>query len=238
MNQQKLKKFIELVTFDQQFIDLTHKIASEHAVHAKIIQQMGFLDQELESQKSRQREIIKHLHDHELKLKELGDEESRLAVSAQAVHNTKEFDAVNRELESLKLVRTQQEQRVIQSTNKVAHVAKEVEAFQAKYQTDKEQLQEQIKMHDQTMQQVQAELESLQAARAHKLQDIPEEWLKTYEQMRGRVKNPVVAVEGESCSACFYFMSSRDVQILKNQGLSQCKDCYRFLYFESPNAGN
>ena len=51
--------------------------------------------------------------------------------------------------------------------------------------------------------------------------------------MRGKVSNPVVHVYKDSCSACFYLIASRDLQLLKQNELLPCKDCYRFLYFDN-----
>ena len=67
-------------------------------------------------------------------------------------------------------------------------------------------------------------------------QTLPDEWLGKYEHMRGRVADPVVPVQQDSCSACFYSISSRDLQTLKQGDLLQCKDCYRFLYYKSDEA--
>ena len=53
-----------------------------------------------------------------------------------------------------------------------------------------------------------------------------------YERMKGRVYDPVVPMSQDSCSVCFYGLTPRDLQMLKQNGLLQCKDCFRLLYLE------
>ena len=68
-----------------------------------------------------------------------------------------------------------------------------------------------------------------------KIKGIPEEWLEKYSIMRTRVPNPIVSVKNGSCSACFHALTQQDMLNLQRRKLLQCRDCYRFLYIESPH---
>ena len=50
--------------------------------------------------------------------------------------------------------------------------------------------------------------------------------------MRERVSDPVVPILQGGCSACFYKTPEQDLILLKRNKLLQCKNCYRFLFFE------
>lgn len=66
--------------------------------------------------------------------------------------------------------------------------------------------------------------------RQSKEQAVPAEWLEKYATMRARVTDPVVPVINGDCSACFYQVSTQDMQQLRHRKLLQCKDCFRLLY--------
>jgi predicted nucleic acid-binding Zn-ribbon protein len=232
MNEQKLKNFIALVTFDQSLTDIAQKVQTSNSTTQKFQTQLQQLEKDLEIRAHKKSEIETQLHEQELKVKELQDQESHLIVSSQSVATAHEYDAANKEIDRVKFNRDQQEQKMMQMINKVAAAQKEYQTFHDTYQTDKEKLLVLIDQEKNTVKSLHDQMEQLHQQRQSKLLDIPQEWLDVYETMRGRVNNPVVPVNQDSCSACFYFMAARDIQLLKNQGLLQCKDCYRFLYHE------
>lgn len=232
MNEQKLKNFIALVTFDQSLTDIAQKVQTSNSMTQKLQTQLQQLEKDLEIRAHKKNEIEKQLHEQELKVKELQDQESHLVASSQAVKTAHEYDAANKEIDRVKFNRDQQEQKMMQMTNKVAAAQKEYQTFHETFEIEKEKLTTLIDQEKNTVQNLTAQMEQFHQERQSKLTDIPQEWLNTYETMRGRVNNPVVPVNQDSCSACFYFMAARDIQMLKNQGLLQCKDCYRFLYHQ------
>ena len=232
MNEQKLKNFIALVTFDQNLTDIAQKVQTSNRMTQQLQTQLQQLEKDLEIRANKKHEIEKQLHEQELKVKELQDQENHLIASSQSVATAQEYNAANKEIDTVKFNRDQQEQKMMQMTNKVAAAQKEYQTFHEAYQTDKEKLLALIDQEKNTVQNLTEQMQQFNKDRQDKLADIPQEWLNTYETMRGRVSNPVVPVNQDSCSACFYFMAARDIQLLKNQGLLQCKDCYRFLYHE------
>ena len=233
MNEQKLKNLIELVTFDQNFIDLAQKVQASLIINKTLQDQMQQLEKELAQHTLKQHDAQKQLHDQETKLQDLQVQETHLMSLSQSVSTAQEYEAANKEIDRIKFSRNQQEQKMMQLSNKTGAVEKEHQVFLVHYQTEKDKILELIAHENKVVQEMQDQLVVLQKARQEKTVGIPIEWLNTYETMRGRVNNPVVPVNQDSCSACFYFMSSRDVQALRDQGLLQCKDCFRFLYHES-----
>ena len=232
MNEQKLKNLIALVTFDQSLIDLAQRVQVSLNTNQKLQEQLTQLDKDLELQALKQQEIEKQLHDQELKVKDLQDQEVHLIETSQAVATTKEFEAANKEIDRVKFSRDQQEQRMMQMTNKVGAIQKDFQAFHANYQIEKDKLIALIDQENLAIKNLQDQIQQLIHERQEKMIGIPDEWLNTYETMRGRVSNPVVPVNQDSCSACFAFMAARDVQALRDKRLLQCKDCFRFLYHE------
>lgn len=235
MNAQKLKNFIELVTFDQTFFDLEQKKISAQSAIARLESKIQELKQKIDQQLLKKRDIQKQLHEQELKVQELQEQETARAKTVQEVTSPKEQEAASKELEFIKLARNEQEQRMIQMMNKVALSQKESETVLQNFAQEEAALQALIVQEKTVLEDVESNISQLQNARQNKMNDIPQDWLNTYEMMRGRVSNPVVPVLQDSCTACFYFMSARDKQLLHQNSLLQCKDCYRFLY-EKPSA--
>ncbi len=236
MNKEKLKNFIELITFDQQSFDLERKIQSLQADSLKIQKQIDHHEIALHQARNKRHDVIKLLHEQELQLKQSEVEEDRLNESSKNVRNVKEFDAAQKELDMVKQARFGQEQKIVQLTNKVELATKELEAFEIKYQLEHQALLQKLQEQKDLIQEFEKALSNLQSEREKKFENIPADWLQTYENMRGRVQNPVVSLNHESCSACFSFISSRDLQLLRQFGLLQCKECYRFLYIDDSSA--
>ena len=111
-------------------------------------------------------------------------------------------------------------------------VEKEAELLALEHEQKSIQAQSEIATENDTLNTLRANLEAHGGQRDAKIALLPEEWATMYENMRGRVLNPVVPVSQDSCSACFYLISSRDLQALRHNGILSCKDCYRFLYFD------
>lgn len=235
MNEQKLKNFIALVTFDQSLIDVAQRVQISKNTNQKLQEQLAQLEKDLQFRVVKQQEIEQQLHDQELKVKELQDQELHLIATSQGVKTPQEYEAANKEIDQVKFNRDQQEQKMMQMTNKVSTFQKDYQLFQANYQIEKDALIELVSKENALVAELQNQIDQIHKDRQTKMSGIPTEWLNTYETMRGRVSNPVVPVHQDSCSACFYFMAARDMQALKDKGLLQCKDCFRFLYHEKPS---
>jgi uncharacterized protein len=232
MNEQHLKNFIALVAFDQNLLKADDNLINLEKQRLKILEEIEQLKHRQLQIAQKKHDFIKMQHEQELKLKELQDQESHLSANAQAVSNTREYDAVLKELERVRAQCTQQEQKMMHSLNRVETVIKEIEATDQEVANQTAIFLEELKQNDLAIIQAKTILDSVTNERVVKTTDIPQEWLNIYQNMQGKIKNPVVPIEQESCSACFYCLSSRDLQTLKNGGLMQCKDCYRFIYFQ------
>lgn len=231
MNDQKLQSFIDLVTFDQNLIKLENSVESSSDKVNQLRRDLEQLQQLLHVKESEKKELKKQLDLQELTVKELQEKEKHQVDVYQAAATTKEQDAAHRELEHVKVERDKQEQRLMKLFNTYESAEKDLESARQAHEAKSTEIQAEISKEIEIMQGFEKELEDLEQQRDTRLATVPDEWLKRYENMRGRVVDPVVPVQQDSCSACFYSISSRDLQTLKQGDLLQCKDCYRFLYY-------
>ena len=59
---------------------------------------------------------------------------------------------------------------------------------------------------------------------------VPKELVDKYLSMKERVPNPAVEILKDSCSSCFYAISTPDLLEAEKHKLITCKDCYRLLF--------
>jgi len=232
MNNQKFQSFIDLVTFDQGFSDLEKKQGVIQQALVKMNDQLLTFQKQLEHNSLKKRDIKKQLDAQELQVKTLQEQEQHQVEVVEGVSSSKEYQAANKELQFLKHERNAQEQKMLQHLNKLETAEKEYASILQKAELEIADINVKITAEKDLMQGVEQQIDALKKDRSGKLNHVPQEWLDVYENMRGRVKDPVVMVSQDSCSACFSLISSRDLQALQHQELLQCKDCYRFLYCE------
>lgn len=232
MNNQKLQNFIDLVTFDQNLVTLESSIVLSEKKLQKLRDELQKIQKRVEEKTHEKKELKKSFDLQELHVKDLQEKENAQAATMERVKNTKECDAATKQLDHIRSDRTRHEKKLMQTWNTYQLLEKEVEQLRADYDTKIVQTQEQIAQEDVALAALQHELREQNNQRSSKIASLPEEWMNSYEHMRGKVTNPVVPVAQDSCSACFYLVSSRDLQILRQNGLLSCKDCYRFLYFD------
>ena len=232
MKSVEFQKFIDLVTFDQNFVKIErdiNKIQSEQFyVHEKIDR----LDKDFADMKSAQVQARKVVDEKELYMKVLDEKEAEMKKKLVAISNQKEFKSLQKESLVVNEERMFHEQQLLLLWNKLELAQKNFDIFQKDYQERLQVLTSQKKSLEDQIVQLQKELQSLNDDRIQKQEHVPQEWLDMYVNMKGRVPNPVISVVNEACDACFYSITPRDLQMLRQNKLLQCRDCYRLLYIE------
>jgi len=233
MSNQSLKKFIDLITFDQHAISLGKKLEQGEKNIQDIQKKVQQEEQKQVQAESKKHDLAKMIHQQELTLKDLEEQEKSLLKKIEKISASREYDAAVKELDQIRVSQASEEQKYIQLTNKLEQAQKDQESVVLQVQEQIKQYKDLIAQENHDIQTFKLELETVEQQRAEKLLGISSEWLDMYEMMKGRVTDPVVAMSQDSCSACFYGLTPRDLQILKQNGLLQCKDCYRLLYEQS-----
>ena len=232
VNNQKLQNFIDLVTFDQNLINLESLIAKSKQTIVTLKQELESLEKKYDDKALKKKEIKKQLDLQELQVKELQEKEKHQVSVVEKAASSKQYDAASNELENLKINRDQQETKLMQLWNMHETIEKDLQVLQNSQIEKKSQIQTSITEEQESLQKLEHDLQEQNKKRQAIIDTVPSEWIELYEHMRGKVANPVVPVSQDSCSGCFYLISSKDLQFLREDQLVQCKDCYRFLYFD------
>ncbi len=232
MKSVEFQKFIDLVTFDQNLVKIerdVHKIESELL---SVEEKIDRLDKDYADMKSLHVQARKAVDDKELYMKVLDEKESDLKKKLAVISNQKEFKSLQKESLSVNEDRMFHEQQLLSLWNKLEVAQKNFDIFQKDYQERLQILKLQKESIQNEIMKLQTELVSLNHDRENKQDNIPQDWLNMYVNMKGRVPNPVISVVNEACDACFYSITPRDLQMLRQNKLLQCRDCYRLLYMK------
>lgn len=228
----EFQTFIDLVTFDQSLVKIERDIKKSQEIQESLLSDIERLQDDFQDIKLAQLQARKAVDEKELYMKVLDVKESELKAKLQSISNQKEYKSLEKETLGVNAERMKHEQELLVLWNKLDGLEKTYEFKHklhdeqvAKFTSDVQTIQNEIAaLHEQ--------LKHLSEERVNKEKNVPQEWLAMYINMKGRVSNPVVPVVNDACDACFYSVTARDLQLLRNNKLLQCRDCYRLLYIE------
>jgi len=228
----EFQTFIDLVTFDQNFVKIEHDIKKSQEVKKSLLSNVERLQDDFLNIKNAKSQARKSVDEKELHMKVLDDQESELKKKLESISNQKEYKSLEKETLTVNAERLQHEQELLVLWNKLDTLNENYESKQKVHEEQVSDFTTKITAVKTEILDSENQLNSLTTQRIDKQKDVPQEWLDMYVNMKGRVANPVVSVVDGSCDACFYSVTSRDLQKLRDSKLLQCRDCYRLLYVE------
>jgi predicted nucleic acid-binding Zn-ribbon protein len=230
MSQFPVHLFIELVNFDQALYSKEKEIEKVQQEIAAAKKELQACQISLENSKKHRADMRKEVDARELEMKSFDEKEKGAKQRLDGATNTREYDSAKTEIDSLHQKRQELEQQLLATWKKFETA--EVELEQKKKFCD-EQMKAKDSIIEDKMKQEAAlrnALEEQQKIRKEKEKGVPEEWRDKYAAMRTKVQNPVVPIDHDSCTACFYKVSQKDIIELRKGKLLVCRDCFRFLF--------
>ncbi|MBV8661335.1 MAG: hypothetical protein JO129_04290 [Candidatus Dependentiae bacterium] len=228
----EFQKFIDLVTFDQNLVKTERDIQKSQEAQQSLLMDIQRLQDDFSDIKIAKVQAHKAVDDKELHMKVLDEKESELKRKLESISNQKEYKSLQKETLAINAERIENEQELVVLWNKLDGLEKTYEFKHKLYEEQAAKFHAEVEAIKNETARLHEQLKDLTAQRMEKQQNIPQEWLDMYVNMKGRVSNPVVPVVNDSCDACFYSITPRDLQLLRNNKLLQCRDCYRLLYIE------
>lgn len=235
MNESPFLKFIDLINVDQ--------LIEAHNKNIKRLEQENLLMQEKEQKAAQELAALQRaLYDaqkavdmQELDMKELDAQEREKKQRLDLISNHKEYQSLKAEIDQLKKKQHVLEESLLKAWHYLEIKKKEFEIKYQEVETDMQLVRDTMLKTAEQSTQLSKQVDELTIERAQKEFGVPAEWLEKYALMRSQVSDPVVPVVQGACSACFYKVLEQDLVQLRRNKLLQCKDCYRFLYIESPD---
>jgi len=234
MNDQLLRNFISLVTFDTALQGLEREAKSTETKINTLQEQQKLLSKVLDDEKDAVLKLRKEVDALELQMKAFDEHEAEAKKKIENISNPKQYSALKAELDHV-----HGEQRALEI--QIINAWDLLDSSQKKFNANQEISKAKILEMDESVRLLQQQLAALQRDIAEKSEQrksleslVPEDLMRNYKQMRGRVANPVVPVQFDSCSACFYSIPVQDLALLRQGLLIPCKSCYRILYSPEP----
>ncbi len=222
----RLAEYDETITDIQKNIDA---LKEEQCTHLYAIEDLE--DDLLETQKACNTEE-KNVELQELYAKELEERHDLLKEKLPTITNKKEVDAIEREMNDLVRKHRVHENVLMKSIQNRDLAFKQLEMLKKSIEEQGQEAKKNVADADQKISELTKELHDLQAQRIDVLQKLDDEWKKRYERVKQTVKDPIVPLVQNCCSACFYLVASKDLVELKKNHIIICRNCYRFIYCE------
>lgn len=172
-------------------------------------------------------------------MQELTDKEQRLSGQQFQVKNNREFDAITREIEHIKVERADLEERLRTASVREENLRAVLEQQEADLGEARERLLDKEKELDEVSGDQNEELRRLIDLRKKLVAQIDNAQEIEYERIRTFHREAVVVLRKNSCSGCYSAIpSQRIMEMKKNHALiTTCENCGRIVYTEELQVG-
>ena len=226
--------FIDLIEFDRSIFAFEQSIAALDQDISRARAQEEAVVLELETAKKNWHNAKKSVDLIELEMQSLDQQRANKKRRLENSTSHKEYQLVKAEIDTLKEKQHELEKTLLDVWHTLESATKAYEALKADFDSKVAVVHTTIADYEQKKSNIRIQLKECTDKRPALEAVVPQEWLEKYAAMRSRVADPVVRVDRGSCGACYYKISDQDMASLSRNKLIQCKDCYRFLYIESP----
>jgi uncharacterized protein len=232
---EQLKALRELQEEDRKIHEVQK---ARDAIPAKIDEMRGHLDAIyaiLEKERTQLSEAERFRREQEREMK--AQAESLQVAKSKTVRNTKEYTALQREMESQKKSQEEREEEIIKLLSVIEESSKSIAAHEAEYKKLLEEVTSQEKAGREKMAEFDKKLEGFHSRRKELSAKVPKNILARYDQILKRRKDGIAVVEarGGSCSGCHMHLPPQLFNtIIKSQSVELCPSCHRILFFERP----
>lgn len=230
IEQHPFAAFLDLITLDQKIYTIQKDIIGMRDRLNILSAQQDTLTQGVADIQSNINALRVQIGLQEKEMYDLDQEEKAKKNLLTTLTDYREIKALQAEIDTLRRSQLEYEQLIIHSWNKLEQVQKELSQAESLRLQSVKTLQEEIALIEADILKQTHILNEFLQERPEKVAAIPSEWMDHYTIMASRVSDPVVAVEQESCSACFSSIAKQDMLRLQKKALLKCKTCFRLLY--------
>ncbi len=237
---EQLAKLRELQEIDLQKDEFE---TAKKELQGHLDENKGFLQKlvdDLETQKSELDEIKALRSQKQTDLRDIQEQHSKRRKRLTQVGSTKEYNAVEKEIEVLK-------KSVEQTEEELLHLAEVIEATQASTSEKEEkinQLRESIEAEETAshtqMKEIMKGIETLQKREDDARDTVSKRVLYKYDFIRSRRDGQaLVAAKDGHCEGCFMALPAQlYIEVQRGEALVTCPSCQRILYFWEDEADN
>lgn len=230
MDYSQAKGFLVFVEIDTEITELeSDKVLVENEI-VKAENLISNYQSEISNNNLRLNSLNKKQHSLESDLKYINSQESDKRYKLEHISNSREFMALNQELEDLIKKKKKLEDEYFKGWQELESLENEFIEVNKKHEASVANELKEIENFKRRLVSIENRLKHLieERAKAEKLVD--PQLLDQYTSMKQSTKKPVVKVIRESCAGCFYMLSRQDLLSLEQSKLIRCKNCFRIIY--------
>jgi predicted nucleic acid-binding Zn-ribbon protein len=168
----------------------------------------------------------------ELSLKETKDLDAKKQRFLETSSNPKEYTALEKECAVLSAKIDKLEEDICNALDAKKSAETKLEKVTSEHAELVEKHAESEKNADAQSTTLREEVAALEKQWDDQAALVPEQLQKSYKDIRGRIKNPVVPVVSKSCSVCFTALLPHEASSITTHTVIRCKGCYRFLFLQ------
>jgi predicted nucleic acid-binding Zn-ribbon protein len=182
---------------------------------------------------SRQHQAQKDVDHFELEAETLGAQEAE--KKSKLEHETKGSTCEHLEHELSEILAKQEdlEAELVQAWHHLERENKTLSSSKHEHKEIVEVFEREILEEKTKLEALKTELVAIISERDCKISELPKEWQGRYSSMQQRVADPIVPINSDMCSSCFYQIIACDLSRIKNKEILECRSCYRLLFVES-----
>lgn len=234
MYEKQIEQLIILQQVDDEILVLEDEIAKAplelsglEAQMAEFAERRLQIDERIDLLRSQQKKLAVEIEDDASKIKK---SKNKLML----VSNTREHQAMMREMDSLEKLNRMREEEQVAVTEELARQNEATEALTEEMSGVKEQYDTLKTTLDQRLDEAHKRLESLVRKRKKACKVVPPPILGRYEFIRERMENPVIVPVTEGvCHGCHIMIPPQifnDLQ--KGQQILSCPNCQRLIHWQ------
>lgn len=233
-----LKKLRELQNVCLQLDELE---TERKEVTERLETNRGFLQKlvdDLEGQKTELDEIRALQQQKQEDLKEIQEQHTKRKKRLTSVSSTKEYAAVEKEIEVLKKSVEQTEEELLHLAEVIENTQLNIEEKEEKVSQLKEGMSADEKDATKQLKELESRIAELRAEETKSRDSVAKRVLYKYDFIRSRRPGlALVAASDEHCEGCFMSLPAQlYIEVQRGETLVTCPSCQRILYFQEQSA--
>lgn len=231
MNQTLFDHFIALVEFDQLYNKLLHERTSILKQTEDIQDQLRAAQAYLHAGANKVHELKKKVDALNLELKSCDTQKAEKKRHLDNAATPRQYQSLAQEIEALDAKRADYEEQIFDVWQELEQAQKAYDTLNKEVPARIEALENNLQALTQQIAFLDIRLEDYHKTRPGIVEIVQKSpWFAQYQSMKESVANPVVPVIKNTCTACFYSVTTQDMHNLEDDQLVQCRDCFRLLY--------
>ncbi len=195
--------------------------------------QLGGKTSRSEAAQAEKEELEAKRAELEEKIKEANLKAKRSQARLGDVKNPRQHQAVLKELDDLKMLREEWEEKLVAVLEELEEVNQRLEEAREGLETLKENLEKEKSELDATMEDMERQIAELTKERERYTKELPPQVLSRYNFIRSRLKHaPVAPVIDGTCQICHMSLPPQSfIELRRMEELMTCPSCQRIIYW-------